>query len=44
MTRRRPNLTIRLAIIVSLLLALVVALLLAVGAAMRWGGCWACGG
>ena len=44
MARNAPTLTIRLAIIVSLLFAGVIVLLLGLAAFIRGGGCWACGG
>ena len=43
MPTRAPNLTIKLAIIASVLLALAVLILLVLGSILGWGGCWACG-
>jgi len=43
MAKPVPSLMMRLAIAVSLLLALLAAAALAFGAALNWGGCWACG-
>ena len=44
MAKPVPPLTIRLALLVSIALALLAAALLVIGAVLRWGGCWACGG
>ena len=44
MARNGPTLTIRLAIVVSILLAVATVLVLGLAAFIRGGGCWACGG
>lgn len=44
MARDAPTLTIRLAIVVSIVLAVAIVLLLGLAAFIRGGGCWACGG
>ena len=44
MARNAPTLTIRLAIVASIVLTVAIVLLLGLAAFIRGGGCWACGG